>query len=889
MAIWHHGLKSYRDAMRIAFSPSPRIAAGLLVVALLSVVGYEGYLCVSHAPEVLLKRADDLSWLNSWIAAAPVYRQAELEFVRKGDLSRALYARVSQIPAQSESSTTIPDQIAALRHDLDLPEARTPETRLRILTILGMLETNYDAGMARQTWSEVESLATRKYHYLLASRAVGEEGIAAFLLGDMATAKKDVGMAWMIAKFTDPAARIRYASAYGAGLVELQKFKEALGPLDEAIKVAAKTRNAAYPSIAVGVKIEALSGLGQNDQALALATDAIERVRAHDLAGHLYELYQTRARVYERMGNWQQAMSDFHTSAQYAKQLSNWRGLTQVDGLMAEAYLRQGALQPTLTTIDEAIEANKKIPDELYFVPKNLAIKAEVLMRLGNLKASNDLYETSADMLDALLSRVPTPTVERLLLDDLSSVYAGYFASLNNQGRTADAFRVVERARGRVEAQGLSHHEIDIPHLPGAAELHLTDLNLRLLDADDPAKRGAILDEIYTAEQQLSGESRESIPVPVSVEELQRDLGPSELLIEYVLDNPVSYALTISRATIHSYQLPAKSQLEQETTKYCSEISKKKTDFSLAEKLFADLLGRIPEYKEKHDLVVVPDGKLHLLPFSALAENGQYVLVSHRLTVAPSGTVLDMLSRRAAQPVRNDLPYVGVAAWISKPLPRTLLAAIHRAISGPERRELVPLPESRNEVETIASDFPKPNTILLGDHATETAFKRLPLSHYKVIHLALHGYADPEFPDRSALVFAPQSSPVDDSLLQVREIRTMHLNASLVTLSACDTGIGPVGEEGVANIVNAFIEAGAQSVVSTLWEIEDHATAQLMISFYARLGSGSGKAEALRQAQLEMVNSGDPPFFWAGFELDGEPNATLLADSKSTPSFRSGQ
>src|SRR5215469_14705459 len=99
--------------MREAISPLLRIAAGLLIAALLSIVGYQVYLRTSSAPEVLLKRADDLSWLNSWIAAEPIYRQAEAEFLRRGDISRALYARVSQVPAQSESSTTIPNQIAA--------------------------------------------------------------------------------------------------------------------------------------------------------------------------------------------------------------------------------------------------------------------------------------------------------------------------------------------------------------------------------------------------------------------------------------------------------------------------------------------------------------------------------------------------------------------------------------------------------------------------------------------------------------------------------------------------------------------------------------------------------------------------------------------------------
>src|SRR4051812_24632976 len=191
--------------MRIASSPKRRIAAGLLIAALLSIVGYEvSRRWVSHGPEALLERADDLSWLNSWIQAEPLYRQAEQQFVQRHQLSRALYARVSQMPAHSESSISFPEQIATLRADLDLPEAKDPETRLRILTILGMLEVNYDSGMARQTWSDVESLANRRHHYLQSVRAIGEQGIAAYLLGDMTTAKKDVVKAWTLSKVLDP-------------------------------------------------------------------------------------------------------------------------------------------------------------------------------------------------------------------------------------------------------------------------------------------------------------------------------------------------------------------------------------------------------------------------------------------------------------------------------------------------------------------------------------------------------------------------------------------------------------------------------------------------------------------------------------------------------------
>ena len=878
--------------MRIASSPAVRMTAGFLLVASLGAVGYRlARRRNSDSPEALLERADKMSWLNSWIAAAPLYHQAELQFLQEQNLSKALYARVSQMPAQSESSTTIPSQLAVLRHDLILPEAQDPETRLRILTILGMLEVNYDSGMARQTWAEVESLAIRQRHYLLASRAIGEQGIAAFLLGDIATAKKDVVKAWTIAKLADPAAQIRYASMYGVGLVELHKYKEALGPLNEAIKIAAKTSGAAYPTIAITAKIDALSGIGENKHALALAADEMQKVSTYHLAGHLYELYQTRADVYERMGNWDQAITDLTRSATYAKQISYWRGLTQVDGLLAQAYVHQGDLQSALAAINEAIDANRKIPDELYFVPKNLAIKAKIMERLGDVKESNDLYEKSADLLDALLSKVPTPMVERQLLSDLSMVYAGYFASLTDQGRIADAFRVIERARGRVEVQALAHHEVIEPDKPDAGQVRLTSLNVQLLNTDDPKARRDVLAAIYSTEQQLSADTSamDIPPTPIPLAELQRDLRPSELLVEYVLADPHSYVLAVTQTAVHRYTLPPKTELEQEATLYRSELIQQKTDLPLAQHLYDGLLGGISEFKEKQALIVVPDGRLHLLPFSALADTGQYIVATHLVSVAPSGTVLDMLRHRADQTAREDIPYLGVAAWTSKPPPTTLIAAVRRAVSGPERQELVALPESRNEVETIAADLPRPSTILLGDRATETDFKRLPLSQYNVIHLALHGYADSEFPDRSALVFAPENPPVDDGLLQVREIRRLPLNASLVTLSACNTGVGPVGEEGVANIVNAFIEAGAQSVVSTFWEVEDRATAQLMIDFYQHLGRNEGKAEALRQAQLDMLHSGAPPYYWAGFELVGEPSGRLFKGSSTKTSFRSGR
>jgi CHAT domain-containing protein len=381
-------------------------------------------------------------------------------------------------------------------------------------------------------------------------------------------------------------------------------------------------------------------------------------------------------------------------------------------------------------------------------------------------------------------------------------------------------------------------------------------------------------------EQQLETSSFEgqTAATPVGLQELQKTFLPSELLVEYVLAGSQSYVLAITRHTVKEYRLSGKKQLEGLSERYRDVIDHRKIDHALAQSLFTALLAEIPEYKEYSTVIVIPDGKLHLLPFSALMDNGQYLIASHTITTAPSGTVFALLSRRNHRAAGVDLPYMGVAAWTETPnakIPPVNPDPRVRGTMGPERSLLGPLPQSQHEVESIADSLPKPSKLLLGSDATETHFKQLPLNEYNVLHLALHGFVDLDYPDRSALVFAPQTEKTDDGLLQIREIRHLHLNANLVTLSACNTGVGPVGEEGVDSLVSAFIQAGAQSVVSTLWEIDDRSTTELMTSFYARLAHEEPKGSALREAELEQIHNGLPPYYWAAFELVGDPSGTL--------------
>jgi CHAT domain-containing protein len=191
------------------------------------------------------------------------------------------------------------------------------------------------------------------------------------------------------------------------------------------------------------------------------------------------------------------------------------------------------------------------------------------------------------------------------------------------------------------------------------------------------------------------------------------------------------------------------------------------------------------------------------------------------------------------------------------------------------------LPGSKQEVQTIGSIVRGRSQLLLETDATETAFKALPLEKFRIVHLAVHGIANAQFPDRGALVLGTSPASTEDGLLQVREIRDLPLRADLVVLSACETGSGKLlGEEGIASLERAFLLAGAKAVVASLWTADDIYTIALMKRFYQYLAAGSDKGSALRQAKLDLLQQfGDQalPVYWQG----------LLSSAKATSRYSS--
>jgi len=218
-----------------------------------------------------------------------------------------------------------------------------------------------------------------------------------------------------------------------------------------------------------------------------------------------------------------------------------------------------------------------------------------------------------------------------------------------------------------------------------------------------------------------------------------------------------------------------------------------------------------------------------------------------------------------------------ISAKLEKP--SGLEQRLERGFSDIFGATLYDLPQTREEVLTASKIVGNDSVLLLGPSATETAFKSESLADFKIIHVAAHGFADTQFPERSGLVLAVDPASHDDGLLQVREIIRLHFNADLVTLSACNTGIGKLqGEEGVTNLVEAFLVSGANTVVASLWSADDTYTAALMERFYTHIAGGQDKAAALRQAKIELLTKYGkqvPPYYWGAFVLIGDGGSPI--------------
>jgi len=360
---------------------------------------------------------------------------------------------------------------------------------------------------------------------------------------------------------------------------------------------------------------------------------------------------------------------------------------------------------------------------------------------------------------------------------------------------------------------------------------------------------------------------------------------------------------------------PAK-ELEEQVGKLIAAITSEPSDDDAwrqpAAKLYQSLIEPATPFLRAQpgvrELIIVPDGALHRAPFEVLLEPTKwpvtgspklpYLVKRYAISYAPSATVLKNLYDEQKEKRQNlpkprkaliafaDPQYDQTAAEKS---PSTI--AILRAGGSEKQWKFNRLVNSEREAKGIAKVVVGAKgaaEVYLQDQAKEENVKAPGrLRDYQVVHFSAHGLVNESRPRFSGLVLTlpkrtgegkiPEGG--EDGILSAYEIFNLKLNAELVTLSACETGLGKeIKGEGLMSLVRAFMHAGTPSVLASLWKVDDAGTADLMIDFYQLWREGMkvgkrttmlSKAEALRRAQLKAIAAGSQPFYWAPFVLVG--------------------
>ncbi|MEQ8476733.1 CHAT domain-containing protein [Fulvivirga sp.] len=252
---------------------------------------------------------------------------------------------------------------------------------------------------------------------------------------------------------------------------------------------------------------------------------------------------------------------------------------------------------------------------------------------------------------------------------------------------------------------------------------------------------------------------------------------------------------------------------------------------------------------------ILAEDKLSLIPFEVLVFNGEYLINKHEFVYRTS--LIDFENNITGPDNHN---FIGFAPFNHQSI---INASFN---NNPSRKSLGALPASALEVEKIQEIWS--GNIFLGSSATESAFKKYAASA-DMIHFATHAVLDNNNPLNSTIMFSKDEEG-EDGLLHTYEILQMKLNARLVTLSACNTGVGKFYKgEGMVSLATGFNIAGVDYIIMSLWPVPDKTTSDIMRDFYQLIKEDLPITEALRKAKLNYLQTHDSnlshPYYWAGF------------------------
>ncbi len=336
-----------------------------------------------------------------------------------------------------------------------------------------------------------------------------------------------------------------------------------------------------------------------------------------------------------------------------------------------------------------------------------------------------------------------------------------------------------------------------------------------------------------------------------------------------------SWLIATTRSGSRAYQLPDRRQISHKVKAHLGLLKQRsKVADDLASKLYEELLedaiSDLPTGVDK--LITIPDGDLHLLPFGTLRASPESppLAITHQISMVPSATLWLRWTRSAATPERTS------ALILADPQLPEVTEVPGATVT---RDRPAQLQHALAEGEAVKTYMGSSSKLLSGASASEASLKRQLQSldnDFGLVHFAAHAVVDGNQPELSAVLLAADNERLagsnrEDGSLQIREIVDLALEGRMIVLSACSSASGSVLKgEGVMSLARAFFQAGANTVIGSLWPLGDREALELFDEFYRHLTQGRSVREALQRAQVAMIDAGKPATAWAGIVVIGD-------------------
>jgi len=842
--------------------------------------------------------------------------------------SLSLFQQIRDRRGQSEALTNLGyttedlgDPLKALeilRNSLDLA-AETGDQRLRALdlTMIGLIKSVLgEKGQALDFHNEAKTIfQTIGNRY---GEGVADNGIA--------NVHSDLGQYEESLRLYDEALRIFQKigeqdyealtiGSIGGVYMDMDEPGKALPKFKERFRLSTSIQSRWIATHTLSDIGEAYDRLGQSRTALHYFNRALEReIASNDLRGQAYSL--------NAIGSANEKLKDPRAALQnYSRALRFFQKVDSGEGVVSALH-NIARVKTSLNDLEGAYDAAKSLI-ELIEEQRAKVLGAE--FRTSYFAAAHGHYQLNVDVLMRMHNRNPSGAYAALafeeseksrarsLLDALREAHVDI-----KEGASADLLEQEDTLRTRlsIEEARLSTFIYGEKPRPEEASAVKRDIRQFVSEYDN------LVSKIRAANPRYETIAR---PKAMSLPEIQKQiLDSGTMLLEYCIGDERSYLWAATQDSSTGFELPKKKYIEDLVKESCTpmsvspdeirdassgrraaELSKKEYSSALIN-LSRTILGPVADQLKDKRLLIVADGPLQRVPFSALPDPSKKssssaestpLIMNHEIVNVPSASVLAALRAEAA----NRTGASKTIAIFADPVfdahylrpndesaenaqdrgPRTNRNRLKPRVGekdgafGPVY--FAPLPFSRKEAEDIAQFVPAGDRLLfLGVQASKRAALSAALERCGILHFATHALVNSEQPGLSRIVLSQvdEKGQAVDGSLKLNEIYGMKLKANLAVLSACKTALGKESAgEGLLGLTRGFMYAGASRVIASLWSVDDEATKELMKNFYeGMLKQRMTAAQALRRAQ--MIIRDQPrwraPYYWAGFVLHGD-------------------